>query len=91
MALSIAPFLVRVPGGGPCITSTKELNMIRFEQGQCGSCAHYGAHQQDDSLTQIRVNGEAPDGYTQECGLPALSELHLHVAVNSTCDGYEAA
>lgn len=75
----------------PRSPSVKEINMIRFEQGQCGCCAHFGEHHQDDSLTQIRVNGEAPDGYTQECGLPAMADINLQVAANSTCDGYQAA
>ena len=65
--------------------------MIRFEQGQCGSCRHFGEHTNDDSLVQLRVSGEAPDGYTNECGLPTLADVKLHVSVNSTCIGFEAA
>ena len=65
--------------------------MIRFEQGQCGSCRHFGEHANDDSLVQLRVAGEAPDGYTNECGLPTLADVKLHVSVNSTCTGFEAA
>ena len=65
--------------------------MIRFEQGQCGSCRHFGEHKNDESLVQLRISGEAPEGYTNECGLPSLSEIHLQVSANSTCSGFEAA
>jgi len=65
--------------------------MIRFEQGQCGTCLHFGEHGSSDELMQIRIKGNAPDGYTNECGLPTLANLHLVVSANSTCDGYEAA
>ena len=65
--------------------------MLDINDGQCGRCLHFGEHSSDDALVEIRVNGEAPDGYVNECGHPTLEGLHLKVAVNGMCDGYQAA
>jgi len=73
------------------IERIKEHVMIRFEQGQCGTCMHFGEHGGSEELTQLRIEGNAPDDYTNQCGLPSLAEMNLVVSANSTCDGYEAA
>ena len=65
--------------------------MLNIDDGQCGRCLHFGEHSNDDVLVEIRVNGEAPDGYVNECGHPALEGLHLKVAANGMCDGFQAA
>lgn len=65
--------------------------MIQFSDGQCGSCQHFGSHTSSDEVVQIRVNGEAPEGYTNDCGHPDLEGLHLKVAANGMCDGFKAA
>ncbi len=52
-------------------------------------CAHFGEHHAgDEQLVQIRVQGEAPDGFVDECGHPQHTGLHLRVAANSGCDGF---
>ena len=66
--------------------------MIKLSDGQCGTCAHFGEqHPNDQRLVQIRVRGEAPEGYTDECGHPQHAGLHLRVSANSGCDGYSPA
>lgn len=65
--------------------------MININDGQCGRCFHFGEHSADDTVVEIRVNGEAPDGYVSDCGHPSLEGLHLKVAANGMCDGYKAA
>lgn len=65
--------------------------MINFNDGQCGHCQHFGEHHQNDSIVQIRINGEAPDGFVTECGHPNLENLHLQVSPNGSCDGFKAA
>ncbi len=63
--------------------------MLKITDGQCGKCTHFGEHHAaDNGLVQIRVSGQAPEGYTDECGHPKLESLHLRVAANSGCDGY---
>ena len=52
---------------------------------------HFGEHGGSEELTQLRIEGNAPDDYTNQCGLPSLAEMNLVVSANSTCDGYEAA
>ncbi len=65
---------------------------MKIEAGQCGVCAHYGEHHSSDTqLVQIRVNGEAPDGYVDDCGHPDHAGLHLKVSANSGCDGFAPA
>ena len=66
--------------------------MLKITDGQCGKCSHFGEHHpKDKNLVQIRVKGVAPEGFTDECGHPTHASLHLQVAANSGCDGYEPA
>ena len=66
--------------------------MINFSDGQCGMCAHFGEqHQDDEQLVQMRVRGEAPEGYHDDCGHPQHAGLHLKVSADSGCDGFAAA
>jgi len=66
--------------------------MLKITDGQCGKCAHFGeSHPDDNRLVQMRINGQAPEGYTDECGHPTHAKLHLQVAPNSGCDGFEPA
>lgn len=66
--------------------------MLKITDGQCGLCAHFGEqHASDSRLVQIRVNGEAPEGLTEACGHPSNASMHLKVAANSTCDGFQPA
>ena len=65
---------------------------MKIEAGQCGVCTHYGDHHSTDTqLVQIRVHGEAPDGYVDDCGHPDHAGLHLQVSANSGCDGFAPA
>ncbi len=62
---------------------------MKVDDGQCGMCAHFGEHHSNDQkLVQIRVQGEAPDGYVDACGHPDHAGLHLTVSANSGCDGF---
>ncbi len=66
--------------------------MIKLSKGQCGMCAHFGEqHPADKKLVQMRVKGEAPEGYTDDCGHPKHADLHLRVTANSGCDGFRPA
>lgn len=61
--------------------------MLKIEDGMCGMCKHFGEHHGGDELIQIRVNHEAPETLTEECG--KLEDVHLKVTAVSSCDGYE--
>ena len=62
---------------------------MKVSEGQCGMCAHFGEHHSSDQqIVQIRVRGEAPDGYVDACGHPDHTGLHLTVSANSGCDGF---
>jgi len=64
--------------------------MMKLEQGQCGLCKHFGeTHEQNERLVQIRVHGEGPEDYVDECGHPKHADLHLKVTPISGCDGFE--
>ncbi len=66
--------------------------MLKVKDGQCGKCAHFGEqHPSDNQLTQIRIRGEAPEDYVDQCGLPAHASLHLELSANSHCDGFTPA
>ncbi len=65
--------------------------MINVNDGQCGRCLHFGEHNSDETIVQIRVKGEAPEDYVNDCGHPALEALHLKVSANGMCDGFMAA
>ncbi|MFW6060954.1 MAG: hypothetical protein ACODAQ_12305 [Phycisphaeraceae bacterium] len=64
--------------------------MHHLHEGQCGLCLHFGEHHpDDDQLVQIRVSGDAPDDYVDECDHPKHHELNLMVTPISGCDGFE--
>ena len=66
--------------------------MIKLHEGQCGMCSHFGEqHASDDTLIQIRIKGEAPDAFVDECGHPQHAGLHLKVSANSGCDAFARA
>jgi len=66
--------------------------MREVHDGQCGLCAHFGEHHQDESrLTQIRARKWASETLTDECGHPRHASLHLVVTPISGCDGFEPA
>ncbi len=66
--------------------------MLSFNDGQCGMCAHFGEHHQNDQqLVQIRTKQQAPETLREECGHPRHAPLHLVVTANSGCDGFEPA
>ncbi len=62
---------------------------MKISEGQCGMCSHFGEHHSEDQqLVQIRVGGEAPEGYVDACGHPDHAGAHLRVSANSGCDGF---
>ncbi|MEL6329589.1 MAG: hypothetical protein AAFR38_08000 [Planctomycetota bacterium] len=66
--------------------------MFKLHEGQCGLCAHFGEHSaKQDTLVQIRVNGEAPADLVEPCGHPKNEGLHLKVSPIAGCDGFEPA
>lgn len=66
--------------------------MLKLHEGQCGLCAHFGeSHSSDPKLVQIRVNGEGPEDFVDECGHPKHAALHLMVTPISGCDGFTPA
>lgn len=66
--------------------------MVAVQDGQCGLCAHFGEeHAKDQTLVQIRTSKKAPENFTDECDHPQHRPLHLRVAANSGCEGFEPA
>lgn len=66
--------------------------MQQVQDGQCGLCAHFGEHHNDDrQLVQIRQQAQAPETLVDECGHPRHATLHLRVTPISGCDGFEPA
>ena len=67
--------------------------MLTIQDGQCGVCAHFGEHVQDEQpkLVQIRTSKEAPEDLVEPCGLPANKEVDLKVTPISSCEGFEPA
>lgn len=65
--------------------------MLSIDDGMCGKCAHFGESSTEDQLVQIRISGQAPEDYTDECGHPKLGELHLRVTPISSCEGFTPA
>jgi hypothetical protein len=66
--------------------------MLQVHDGQCGLCAHFGAHHSaDPELVQVRIRHQAPEHLVEECGHPRHAELHLVVTPISGCDGFAPA
>lgn len=65
--------------------------MQTVENGQCGVCAHFGEHVEQQTLVQIRTSHEAPEGLVDECGKPELAQFQLKVTPISGCQGFEPA
>ena len=65
--------------------------MVNVNNGQCGTCTHFGSDIPEQQLVQIRVNSQADAETVGGCGLPSNANMHLRVSANSSCDGYEAA
>jgi hypothetical protein len=66
--------------------------MLKVHDGQCGMCAHFGeSHAKDPRIVQIRVKGQAPEDFVDECGHPKHASLHLKVTPISGCDGFTPA
>lgn len=65
--------------------------MLSIQDGQCGMCAHFGNDQNNQTLVQIRVRGEAPEGYVDQCGLPENASRGLKVAPIGSCAGFQSA
>lgn len=64
--------------------------MHQIQPGQCGLCTHFGEHHStDQQLVQIRLNKQAPEDLTEECGHPRHAPLNLVVTPLSGCDGFE--
>jgi hypothetical protein len=66
--------------------------MLHIQDGQCGSCTHFGeTHNPTSQLTTIRTKHEAPETFVDDCGHPRNLGLHLRVSSISRCDGFEPA
>ncbi|MCH2162253.1 MAG: hypothetical protein MK085_10315 [Phycisphaerales bacterium] len=65
--------------------------MVNVDNGQCGTCAHFGTDIPEQQLVQIRIDLQADPETVGGCGHPTNVDLHLKVSVNSSCDGYVAA
>lgn len=65
--------------------------MVNVNDGQCGTCSHFGAELPSEQLVQIRISQEASVETVGGCGLPSNASVHLMVSANSSCDGYVAA
>ena len=65
--------------------------MLKITEGMCGMCKHFGEAHGGEELIQIRVNMEAPEDLTEECGNPDFEMAHLKVTAASSCKQYEPA
>ena len=65
--------------------------MLNINDGQCGTCKHFGGDMPQEQLVQIRVNHTANDDVVAGCDLSANASLHLRVSPISSCDGFESA
>lgn len=70
--------------------------MAPVHEGQCGLCEHFGggsagSGSASQQLVQIRVRGEAPEGYVDGCGHPQHASLDLRVSAISGCRGFSPA
>lgn len=67
--------------------------MLSITDGQCGMCAHFGENQPQDqpTLVQIRISGEAPEDLVEPCGHPDNAALSLKVTPASGCAGFTRA
>jgi len=66
--------------------------MISIQDGQCGTCGHFGAdHSDAPKLVQIRISHQAEPDLVEPCGHPDNAERNLKVSPVSTCSGYTPA
>ncbi len=66
--------------------------MLTIQNGQCGTCAHFGAdHADAEKLVQIRITHRAEPDLVEPCGHPENAPRNLRVSPVSTCAGYQAA
>ena len=66
--------------------------MLTIQDGQCGTCAHFGAdHSNDQKLVQIRIGRQAEPDVVEPCGHPENAPRALKVSPVSTCAGFTPA
>lgn len=66
--------------------------MIEVHDGQCGTCAHFGAeHSDEPKLVQIRITHQAEPDLLEPCGHPRHRSLSLQVTPVSGCAGFTPA
>lgn len=66
--------------------------MIKIQDGQCGTCAHFGGdHADSEKLVQIRISHQAEPDVVEPCGLPENAQRDLQVSPVSTCAGFTPA
>lgn len=65
--------------------------MLKIQDGQCGTCAHFGAGDDAPKLVQIRVSGQAEPDVVEPCGHPDNAPRELKVSPVSTCAGFTPA
>ena len=65
--------------------------MVNVNNGQCGTCTHFGSDIPEQQLVQIRVNPEAAPATTSRCSAPRNAEIHLSVAPTGGCDAWTPA
>lgn len=66
--------------------------MLNIQDGQCGTCAYFGAeHASDPKLVQIRISHKADPKVVEPCGHPENAQHHLKVSPVSACSEYKRA
>lgn len=66
--------------------------MLTIQNGQCGTCAHFGAEHADaETLVQIRITHQAQPDHVEPCGHPDNAPRNLKVSPVSTCAGFKPA
>jgi hypothetical protein len=66
-------------------------NKKEIKEGQCGLCAHFGAHHENAKLVEIRKKHVADSELLEECDFPAHAAFHLRVNAMSGCSAFEPA
>lgn len=66
--------------------------MLNIHDGQCGTCAYFGAdHANEPKLVQIRISHQADPEVVEPCGHPENLQHHLQVSPVSGCSEYKPA
>ena len=65
--------------------------MADANNGQCGTCAHFGTDLPEEQLVQVRVNLDNSRDVVAGCDAPSNASVHLRVTAFGSCDAWAPA